>query len=70
MKKVAYKYGFYTKLRSRSRSGQIRSPMKMLRECRATRVLWAIWDLEFDGGIHLLFGSREGQCQEKLCQIS
>ena len=28
--------------------------MKMLLECRATHVLWVIWDVEFDGGIFYL----------------
>ena len=43
--------------------------MKMLRERRATYVLWVIGDVEFDGGIHFLFETRKDQSRFKLDQI-
>ena len=49
-----------------SRSGQIGRQMKMLHECRASHVLWVIWDIEVDGGIHFLFKPREGQAQGQI----
>ena len=57
MKKVAYKYGHYTKLRS----GQIRSPNQMLHESRETHVLWVNRDAEFDGDINFGIWPKEGQ---------
>ena len=44
--------------------------MTLLHECRAAYALWAIWDVEFGGGIHFLFDPRKRQGQVKLGQIS
>ena len=42
----------------------------MLHECRVTHVLWAIWDVEFDGVfIFFKLGPRKCLCQIKLGQI-
>ena len=43
--------------------------IKMLHECRATRVLWVIWDAEFDGDIISKIDSMKGQCQVKVGKI-
>ena len=34
--------------------GQIKHghEMNMLQECHATHVLWVIWEVEFDDGVH------------------
>ena len=40
----------------------------MMHECRATHVLWVVWDAEFDGVIHFMFGLRKSQCRAKLSQ--
>ena len=41
----------------------------MLFKCRATHVLWVIWDAEFDGDTHFKFDPRKVQLQVKLGQI-
>ena len=43
--------------------------MKMLQQCRATHILWVIWNVEFDSGIHF-FKLDEGQSQAKGGHIS
>ena len=43
--------------------------MKLLHEYRETHVLRVIWDVEFNGGIHLI-DSRKGQVEVKLGKIS
>ena len=44
----------------------------MLHECRATHVLWVIWDAEVDGNVTLIakFDPRKVQFQVTLGQIS
>ena len=67
MRKVAYKYGLILS----KGQGQVKQghQMKMLHERRVTHVLWATWDIAFDGGIHVLSDPKKGQGQIKLRQI-
>ena len=41
----------------------------MLFQCRATHVLWVIWDAEFDGSIDFKFDHRKDKVQVKLGKI-
>ena len=69
MKRVACKYWPYSKQRSKSRSGQTRWRNLNVFKCRATYVLWVIWDAEFDGDTHLKYNPRKGQFQVKIGKI-
>ena len=62
MKKVAYKYGSYSKVRSGQGQVKLSYQLKMLRKCRAQHILCVIWGLEFDDDIHS-FDPRKGKRQ-------
>ena len=55
MSKVSYEYrpySKYLKVKVMVRSNEVTN--EMLHECRVTHVVWVIWDVEFDSGIHFL----------------
>ena len=54
--------------KSRSMCGQMMPHNEMLRECRVTHGLWAIWDVKYDDGTYFLFDSSKCQLQVKLGQ--